>query len=193
MTHEEQRQAVVFQARFEFFDQMFAPPGARAERGSTFDNLQTNGQVVPENWRHFPLKDVARVEQYWQAVLPLDWPGGRHPPEWCAAFYTWCVQQAGLSSARARLMKPGNWLDFAGALGLRQLPPGALPVPGDLAYFKRNQHHAVVVEVDEVRRTFDSIDGNQPAICMYKGRTLTSVAAFYSLEPLLHEEAAPQG
>lgn len=191
-TVEEQRQSVVFHARFEFFDQMFAPPGARAERGSTFDSLQTNGQAVPERWRNFPVKDAAKVAEYWAEVVPEGWQGP-YPPHWCAAFYMVCVKRAGLSTARAHLMKPGNWLEFAGALGLKQLPLGAVPRPGDLAYFKRNQHHAVVTEVDEVRRTFDSIDGNQPAICMYKGRTLTSASAFYSLEPLLHADEAPQG
>ena len=186
MTPEEQRQSVVFHARFAFFDQMFAPPGARADRGSTFDSLQTNGQSVPERWRNFPTPDPEFVEQVWLDVLPFDWIG-KHPAHWCAAFAMWCVHHAGLAVARARVGKEG-WLEFEQALGLRQLPKGELPKPGDWAYFQRNQHRAIVQEVDEVRRTFDSLDGNQPAICMYKGRSLSSPLAFWSIEPLLLPE-----
>lgn len=188
MTPDEQRQAVVFHARFEFFDQMFAVPGHRAERGSTFDSLQTNGQPVPERWRNFPVLDAQRVAELWRLVVPEPWHGP-YPKHWCACLAHYCTI-AGLGlTTRARLRKPENWLEFEQALGLRQLERGELPKPGDWAYFERNQHRAIVQEVDATARTFDSIDGNQPAICMYKGRALSSVKAFWSLEPLLNGAA----
>ncbi len=189
MNADELRESVVFCARFEFFDQMFRPPGV-VEPVHGADYSRDEGlRSVPENWRAFPIKNAARVAEYWQRVLPSLWTGPP-PPHWCACFAMWCLQEAGLTDARAELLpKPKNWLSFMSAMHLNPLPARALPKPGDVAYFEKNQHHAVVMAVDEKTKTFDSVDGNQPAILIHKGRALSGVKAFYSIQPLVDAKA----
>ncbi len=91
---------------------------------------------------------------YWLDALPESFQGP-FPPDWCGAFALWALHQAGLA------------LDIKWEIGFGFLlvPPHALrtvsvPEPGDIAYFNRNQHHAVVESVDESSGTVNLINGN---------------------------------
>ena len=98
--------------------------------------------------------------RYWVEVLP-DYPdGATHPKHWCGAMALACLRWAELCE--------WTWVVGAGFLyvddsGRRtrepRLPLVAVPEPGDIAYFHKAQHHAIVVEV--VGGDVVTIDGNQ--------------------------------
>ncbi len=173
MNHEEQRQSVIFYAAFEHCDQQFQ---------SLEDPSIVHGSLLPQPidgkaWK--PIPNPARVKEYWRTVLPVELAAHsyNYPKEWCGGFTLFCLKQAGL--AHDIFWKQGY------LRGAWLLDRKAMPQPGDIAYFAKYQHHAIVESVDPVARTFDSIDGNQPAIARYHGRPLSSVAGFYSISQLL--------
>lgn len=112
---------------------------------------------------------------------------GRH---WCGAFYLWCLHQAGL------LLHQG-WIIGSGlsneAYGLKLTTE---PKPGDLAYFRRNQHYAMVVDTSP--GMVQLVNGNSrnesnrtgPTKVIINERPRASVTAFYSIKRLLPKENA---
>lgn len=185
MTALELRQAVVFAARFEWATQRFVRTvGGKVEE---FDltELERTGAVqgIDLGLRGVtPLPNPARVRDYWADVLP---PGAKpwdFPEHWCGALCLFCIH-------RAELGLDVFWKAGFASRVLRQLEPGELPEPGDVAYFHRYQHHAIVESVDSLRETFESVDGNQAPGIQRRTRPLKSAAAFYSLEPLLAKAA----
>lgn len=175
------RQAVLFAARFELFTQQFRLPNGAVLTHPTVDS----GRGVPSYWT--PIENPARVREYWADVLPPGTPARDYPPHWCGAFCLFAYHRAGLG---LRVF----WRGGFAARYLRQLERGELPKPGDLAYFERKQHHALVESVNADARTFDSIDGNQsPGILQHAGRKLSAVKAFYSVQPLIEAMEAADG
>lgn len=174
----ELRQAVVFAARFELYAQRFKTrAGVELQQSVT-----STVELIPADW--VPREDPARVREYWADVLPPGTPLHDYPEHWCGALCLFAIHRAGLGLEVF-------WKGGFAARVLRQLEPGEVPAPGDVAYFKRNQHHAIVEHVDALAGTFDSIDGNQsPGIVRRVGRKLTAVAGFYSLGPLLEGREA---
>lgn len=173
----ELRQAVVFSALLEYFTQLFTSTAAPGVGKSLADLDIDPQQPLPPGVK--PLPNPARVREYWADVLEPRTPLRDYPAEWCGALCLFSIH-------RAELGLDVFWKKGFAARVLRQRPIGELPEPGDVAYFKRYQHHAIVEKVDPEAATFDSIDGNQsPGIQRRWGRKLSSAAAFYSLEPLL--------
>ena len=166
-TFEEIRQAVVFAALFEYHEQKFMRVGNRLR----------------------PLRDDKRIAKYWRRVLGPTWKGP-FPHAWCAAFGLWCVQEAGLAPGVVLLVNGinGKGWGFCEPLAL---PKVKIPEPGDIAYFEKFQHHAVVEFADVSGGVFWSIDGNQPAIDRHgpqgtmPARELGAAKAFYSIKPLI--------
>lgn len=175
-TPAELRQAVVFAARFEWGTQRFRLPD-----GTVLDSPT----LTADNWKGWtPLENAARVREYWADVLPAGTSLRDYPKEWCGAFCLFALH-------RAELGLDVFWHGGFAARTLRELAPQELPQPGDVAYFARYQHHAIVEGVDAGAGTFDSIDGNQgPGILRHAGRKLSAVAAFYSIEPLIEAKGA---
>lgn len=172
MTCEDLRQLVVLAARTEYATQPFSSPGVDA------------AAPLPDGVK--PLENAARVREYWADVMPAGTPAYDYPKEWCGAFCLFCLH-------RAELGLDVFWHGGFAARTLRQLEPHELPQPGDVAYFSRYQHHAIVEGV-EAAGTFSSVDGNQgPGILRHAGRKLTVVAAFYSISPLLEKWEASHG
>lgn len=191
MTFEEYRQAVVFAARFEWATQRFVLVATgeefeltELEQRAALDGINALGSGTRAAR---PVANPARVREYWADALP---PGTRqadYPPEWCGALCLFCIH-------RAELGLDVFWRRGFAAAHLRQREPHELPEPGDVAYFRRFQHHAIVEDVNAAALTFDSIDGNQaPGIVRHQGRPLASVAAFYSLGPLIEAKEAKHG
>jgi hypothetical protein len=178
---EELRGAVVFSARFEFFTQQFLLPNGATLHGAT---LGEHDEETLELEQATPLPNPERVAEYWADVLPPGTARHDYPREWCGALCLFAIH-------RAELGADVFWRRGFCEQHLRRLPPLELPQPGDVAYFIRYQHHAIVESVDQERGTFDSIDGNQaPGIRRRRARKLSAAAAFYSLEPLIERKEA---
>jgi hypothetical protein len=173
------REAVVFAARFELYTQRFRlrSNGVELQPSVTIQNDR-----IPEDW--LPIENPARVREYWADVMPPGTKSWDYPEHWCGALCLFCIHQAELGP-------DVFWQGGFAARVLRPLPLGALPQPGDVAYFHRYQHHAIVESVDELNRTFVSIDGNQSPGIQRRTRPLASAAAFYSLQPLIDQKEAP--
>lgn len=121
--------------------------------------------------------------KYWRDVLPTQEPPlTRH---WCGAFYLWCLHQADL-------LLGVPWVMGSGLAHERyRLKLTQDPKPGDLAYFKTNQHYAVVVDVNP--GMVGLVNGNSrnksnptgPTKVVINEKPRASVTAFYSIEGIL--------
>jgi hypothetical protein len=185
-TAEEKRQAVVFAALFEYQAQRFRlGPEHPSEffHGDVMQKLTAG--VEPE------LNTERRRWEYWRAVLPPSWTDAQvdqyQYKHWCGAFTLYCLNRAGLALGIF-------WADGIGYIEPHHFQKVRRPEPGDVAYFDKNSHYAIVEAVRDTPSgavVFDSIDGNQgktlaaPSIKRYSSRAIESVAAFYSIESLL--------
>lgn len=88
---------------------------------------------------------------------------------YCGGFALWVLHRAGLFPGLP--WEPGRGF-------CHRLPRTSNPQPGDIAYFDRLQHHAVVVGIDGDVVT--TVDGNQPGIAIRK-RSRDEVTAFFSI------------
>lgn len=125
---------------------------------------------------------------YWRDTMGGNGPW---PRDWCGAFALWALHQA-------KLALNVKWIQ---SLGFLLVPPHALPVvkvpkPGDIAYFTKSQHHAIVKRVN-TDGTVELINGNgfNPAIPngalseVAASRThMSNVKAFYSIQPFIDQK-----
>lgn len=86
--------------------------------------------------------------KYYQTVAPMYLGTKPNEKAWCGVFALWCLGQAGLC--------PWKWIDGKGFL--YRLPKVDLPEPGDIAYFDRMQHHAIVTDAKNGK--VYTVDGN---------------------------------
>jgi hypothetical protein len=111
-------------------------------------------------------------DTYWAEVQP-----GlvRTGASWCGGFALWVLRQAGLT----------EWPWIVGKGFLFNLPITRNPLPGDIVYFQKLQHHAILKSIDGT--TVMTIDGNQSPGESVRERTraLGDVTAFYSIQPLI--------
>ena len=118
--------------------------------------------------------------KYWASSLPGQNPAGL---DWCGVFALWCLHQAGLAT---------TWYWELG-LGFlmtahHKLPMVSIPQPGDIAYFTKNQHEAVITAVDPVLRTVTLANGNGTGgVVSPSTIPWNSVTAFFSIAPLIGE------
>lgn len=104
-------------------------------------------------------------------------------PEWCGIFALWVLKTAGLGAGVVWIVAKGF---------LFRLPRTTSPKPGDVAYYTKFQHQAVVAAVrgDEV----DLINGNgQGGVVSVSTKRLDEAAAYYSIQPWVDavKEGAP--
>jgi uncharacterized protein with GYD domain len=112
----------------------------------------------------------ARTQVYW-----LDTFGEYSDKEWCGVFALWCLHQAGLAK---------NWKWEIEKGFLYHLPTTLNPKPGDIAYILKNQHEAVITEVNG--EMISLINGNGWNHVVSVSETPRSeIAAFYSIEGLI--------
>lgn len=136
-------------------------------------DARLRSKVVSAAVSQVGLSDGAK---YWRAVGP----GMDYTKEWCGTFALWAIQQAGLAQGWTWMIGPKT----PGFLYRLRITKD--PKPGDIAYFTKNQHHAVVTGVTGTH--VDLVNGNGTG-----GRVTVStaprsnVAAFYSIQPLVDE------
>ena len=96
---------------------------------------------------------VTDPEAFYLDAAPCYTAGAASAKAWCGIFSLFVLRRAGLTD--------WEWRDgygFIYRLGWDQAT--SRPEVGDIAYFKRFQHHAVVVAVDPDADTVTTIDGN---------------------------------
>lgn len=116
---------------------------------------------------------------YWTEVYG-SYPGKTFA--WCGVFALWVLHQAGLTKAK--------WLTGPKEYGFiypLKLPMVASPKPGDIAYFNKNQHQAIVASVSG-NGWVTLINGNGEGGAVTESQVAV-VTAFYSITKLI--EAAP--
>jgi len=112
----------------------------------------------------------AELERYFAAVAP-DFVGQK--PEWCGIFALWVLHQAGLGAGV-------KWIVAKGFLF--RLPRTSSPKPGDIAYYTKFNHQALVAAVrgGEV----DLINGNgKGGVVSESTKRLEDAAGYYSIQP----------
>jgi len=114
----------------------------------------------------------ANLSKYFGDAAPAMMGSGAN---WCGIFALWALHQAGLA-------KGIQWVVSRGFLfRLRQTTS---PQPGDIAYFDKAQHHALVraVRADEV----DLINGNGTGgVVTLSTAPKSKARAYFSIEPFL--------
>lgn len=122
------------------------------------------------------MKDLGASDatKYWRDVMPG--ATGGFPPSWCGAYTLWALHQAGLA-------KDWNWVVEKGYMS--KLPTTKTPKMGDMAYFAKLQHQAIVKSVNP-NGTVTLINGNGiGGKVTLSDKPIKDVTAFYSIEPLL--------
>jgi hypothetical protein len=138
-------------------------------------------------------KDIRRGIDARKEIWPKAMPTAKswdYPLHWCGAFTLVCLKEAGLCATR----------DWKLRLGYLTTPimAGYPCKPGDVAYFHKNNHFALVERIEyDVHNPGNlryarvhTIDGNQGALgdtIARRERPYQSVAAFYTIEPFIRE------
>ncbi|HEX2882277.1 MAG TPA: peptidoglycan-binding protein [Polyangiaceae bacterium] len=124
-----------------------------------------------------------RPAHYWADVLGPDWQGP-YPKHWCGALALWCLRQALIA---LHIL----WQVGKGFCEQNNLSKTKKPKKGDVAYFTKLQHHALVVQLDGDHVV--TVDGNQGATMpvQQRRRHLNEVTCFYSIESLLAKAGYP--
>lgn len=121
----------------------------------------------------------ARLDVYFADAAP-QFVGS--DPEWCGIFALWALHQAGLGRA-------AQWKTGLGFLevdwkpqGLPKLKRTTEPRPGDIAYFTKFQHQAIVEKVADGQ--VHLLNGNGAGgVVSASSRPVTDAAAYYSIQP----------
>lgn len=105
---------------------------------------------------------------------------GEHP-EWCGIFALWSLHQAGL--AKNKMWKTGlGFLETS-----PPLPKTTTPKPGDIAYFTKYSHQAVIAKVN-ADGTLEDINGNgEGGVVSVSHPKISDAYAIYSISGLIAE------
>jgi hypothetical protein len=128
---------------------------------------------------------AGRPDHYWSVVGP-----GFKGKHWCGGMCLWVLREAGLAPDVEWEFDPER-KRYGFLFRLPRVSPNQAK-PGDIAYFSKLAHHAMVVRVEPgPDPVLVSLDGNQGAPNRVKEqrRRLSSVAAIHSIEPFLGGEA----
>ncbi|HEY9830853.1 MAG TPA: peptidoglycan-binding protein [Stenomitos sp.] len=98
-------------------------------------------------------------------------------PAWCGIFTLWAIKSAGVNIC--------NWGGGISRQIRRQRAPNESPLPGDIAYLHKNQHHCMVVLVHSDRSVV-TVDGNSwMGGVQLTSRPRGSIAAFFDVDTAL--------
>jgi hypothetical protein len=120
--------------------------------------------------------------KYYAEAAPIYLGTKPNEKSWCGVFALWCLRRAGLTD--------WTWKDGVGFVfdgKTQRLPSVSLPEPGDIAYFARNQHYAIVERVEN--GFVHTIDGNAKTTpdegVETRRRPIGEAAAYYSIRRLV--------
>lgn len=136
----------------------------------------TRGGSSPENIRKRVVAIAKsqigkKLQPEYLALAAPDFVGMK--PEWCGIFALWVLKTAGLGAGV-------TWVVAKGFLW--HLKRTSNPQPGDIAYFTKFQHQAVVAAVRGSQ--VDLINGNgQGGVVSPSTKDITDAAAYYSIQP----------
>jgi hypothetical protein len=100
---------------------------------------------------------------------------------WCGIFALWVYRRVGITDIK--------WATGPRVYGFvypLNLGSTIAPRPGDLAYFTRNQHHAIVAAATKDEVTLVNGNGGEGKVTITTQLRL-SVASFFSIEPLIRK------
>jgi hypothetical protein len=133
--------------------------------------MDATGKKTRQGWQS--------LLEYFNTAAPGVWSDNvvkyKQPglPSWCGIFSLWAMKSAG--------MNVGNWRQGVGISGVSGIRQTSNPQPGDIAYIAKNQHHAIVVNVDG--NTITTIDGNSGRVggeITVNTRSRNKFAGFYT-------------
>ena len=142
------------------------------------------GEIVRlvENERAAP-----NVDKYWAKILPGSTPSS-HPPSWCGALVLWAYHMAGITTA--------PWKVGTGFIYPLKLKRTNNPQIGDVAYFDKFQHHALVSEILGNGKVA-LLNGNSTRSAQFPEGAITrsvkslgEVTAFFSIDDLIAAKRA---
>jgi len=143
--------------------------GRSARRSDPWSRRQRIVQLAREQLGRGP-------DRYVAAELGEPMPPGL---SWCGVFALWVYHRARVAPKAVRWQLGKGFAYPAG------LPQVEVPMPGDLAYFDDQQHHAIVSRVN-ADGTFDTIDGNSiGGVVGQATRDLETARGFFSISPWL--------
>ena len=117
---------------------------------------------------------------YWLDVVGTPQPRSM---AWCGAFALWALHQAGLALDK-------KWIPGQGFLMTHgSLPQTKTPQPGDIAYFTKYEHHAVIANV-YADKTMDLVNGNgqNRAVSPSIHSPISSATAIFSIKPYIDQK-----
>ncbi len=119
-----------------------------------------------------------KPQKYYEDCAPMYVGTRPNDKSWCGVFALWCLRQAGLTDKM--------WVDGKG-FASGYLPITNNPEPGDLAYFAKNQHYAIVKGVTNGRVYL--INGNAMLApkegVVANDRAFSEVTFFFSIRNLV--------
>ena len=93
-----------------------------------------------------------RVPIYWLSALGYRPSAEALSRDWCGIFILWALHEAGLA-------QNVKWTVGEGFISSEHLPITSDPKPGDIAYFTKNQHMALVRSVGKTNSRLSMVDG----------------------------------
>jgi hypothetical protein len=127
------------------------------------------------------LGETGRInaQKYWDSAAPG--VAVKEGTDWCGAFVLWALHEAGLAR--------GIFWNFGTGFELKNLPQTNDPKPGDIAYFDKLQHRAIVERVDGDQISL--INGNGESGAVSRSTISRSEArAFFSIADQIQKAEA---
>ncbi len=162
------------------------PPGERADEW--FMSEQTYTDVMAKEYVDHRLRvcacataelGKADLAKYWTLAFGSH-NAGFDGKAWCGIFALYCLKTAGLTDA--------SWVIGKGFISQLKLKATDDPKPGDIAYFAKHQHHAILLEKRQVlgdtMLTLVNGNGAGGVVTLSQLRPV-AVTAFYSIQRLI--------
>lgn len=137
--------------------------------------IATSGRdaVVNEALLHVGQWSEKDVDDLWREVGCPDFAGHWHDKAWCGGFALRCLRRA--------LGVNWTWKDQVGFAIPHGMPQVSLPEVGDVAYFAKNSHYAIV----------QAVGNGHVALINGNGMTAPAEGVVINSKPLLARDGGP--